>query len=289
MHIAYSRGEFLNMSEEYLSKEEIRKWRSSVEKITLEDYAKRLGKKIQEEKKTNDLADMLYTHFNPHQSMDNYDTVTKLEKIDLTPKTHSTKSKHSLKDEFDDFDNDNFNMDDDVDFKEKLQLEQLNADKPAKKKESVKKETVKEKADKTKEEPETKTDAKTKKDNKTVKEAKDVKAKAVKVKDEKVKPPETKEKPAKPDKKTDKAKKAPKETTVDFSSLNITFVKPLTDREEKVLAYFVEKRGEIVYAKDLADLLELKRDYIYKYIKNLRGKMSTDIIANADNGGFKLE
>ena len=54
------------------------------------------------------------------------------------------------------------------------------------------------------------------------------------------------------------------------------------------MSYFVEKRGEIVYAKDLAELLDLKRDYIYKYIKNLRAKMSTDIIANADNGGFKL-
>ena len=55
------------------------------------------------------------------------------------------------------------------------------------------------------------------------------------------------------------------------------------------MAHFVEKRGEIVYAKDLAELLDLKRDYIYKYIKNLRAKMSTDIIANADNGGFKLD
>ena len=33
---------------------------------------------------------------------------------------------------------------------------------------------------------------------------------------------------------------------------------------------------------------DLKRDYIYKYIKNLRAKMSTDLLANADNGGFKL-
>ena len=35
---------------EYLSKEEIRKWRSSLERITLEEYAARLGKVIQEEK-----------------------------------------------------------------------------------------------------------------------------------------------------------------------------------------------------------------------------------------------
>ena len=35
---------------EYLSKEEIRKWRSSLERITLEEYAARLGKVIEEEK-----------------------------------------------------------------------------------------------------------------------------------------------------------------------------------------------------------------------------------------------
>ena len=82
---------------EYLSKEEIKKWRSSVEKITLEEYAARLGKKLQEEKKTNDLADMLYTRFNPAQTPENYDTVTKLEKIDLTPKTTTTKPKKASK------------------------------------------------------------------------------------------------------------------------------------------------------------------------------------------------
>ena len=92
------------------------------------------------------------------------------------------------------------------------------------------------------------------------------------------------------EKKTAPAKKEKAQSSNDaFAGLNITFQKPLTDREEKVLAYFVEKRGEIVYAKDLAELLDLKRDYIYKYIKNLRAKMSTDIIVNADNGGFKLD
>ncbi len=35
---------------EYLSKEEIKHWRSSLEKITLEEYAARLGKVIEEEK-----------------------------------------------------------------------------------------------------------------------------------------------------------------------------------------------------------------------------------------------
>ena len=38
---------------EYLSKEEIKQWRSSLEKITLEDFAARLGKKVEEKKMYN--------------------------------------------------------------------------------------------------------------------------------------------------------------------------------------------------------------------------------------------
>ena len=44
---------------EYLTKEEIKQWRSSLEKITLEEYAARLGKKIEESKPTNDLVDIV--------------------------------------------------------------------------------------------------------------------------------------------------------------------------------------------------------------------------------------
>ena len=42
---------------EYLSKEEIKQWRSSLERITLEEYAQRLGKVICEEKETHDVID----------------------------------------------------------------------------------------------------------------------------------------------------------------------------------------------------------------------------------------
>ena len=246
---------------EYLTKEEIKKWRSSVEKITLEEYAARLGKKIQESKKTNDLADMLYTHFNPAHSPANYDTVTKLEKIDLTPKLSSAKPKKQASkmiDEFDDFD-----MDDDLMLDETDDMD-IEIEKPApKEKKSEKKAPAKVAEPKEKKEAPKKTVA------------------AV---------VEPKKAPKKEKKSTVAAKKekAPAANS-NFADLNITFNKPLTDREEKVLSHFVEKRGEIVYAKDLAELLDLKRDYIYKYIKNLRAKMSTDIIANADNGGFKLE
>ena len=47
---------------EYLTKEEIKQWRSSLEKITLEEYAARLGKKIEESKPTNDLVDIVMKH-----------------------------------------------------------------------------------------------------------------------------------------------------------------------------------------------------------------------------------
>ena len=47
---------------EYLTKEEIKQWRSSLEKITLEDFAKRLGKEIEEDKHTNDLVDIVMKH-----------------------------------------------------------------------------------------------------------------------------------------------------------------------------------------------------------------------------------
>ena len=38
---------------EYLSKEEVKQWRRSLEKITLEEYAARLGKLIEEDKLKN--------------------------------------------------------------------------------------------------------------------------------------------------------------------------------------------------------------------------------------------
>ena len=272
VNLEYSRCAILDFIEdfsmsEYLSKEEIKKWRSSVEKITLEEYAARLGKKLQEEKKTNDLADMLYTHYNPMQSMDNYDTITKLEKIDLTPKSSTKHKAHSSKNNDDLFDDDAMMLDapDDEMFDDKFDDIVEEKEKKAPKKQLKSEPKAKEKVAEAPKKTETKAE----------------------------KTPAKAEKPKKDDTKKAKAEKAPAKTAKvdaknDFAELNITFKKNLTDREEKVLSYFVEKRGEIVYAKDLAELLDLKRDYIYKYIKNLRAKMSTDLIMNADNGGFKL-
>ena len=70
--------------------------------------------------------------------------------------------------------------------------------------------------------------------------------------------------------------------------VRIVFKKALTDREQKVFDHFVENRGKIVYAKDLAALLDLPRDYVYKYIKNLRAKIDGENLQNADKGGFIL-
>ena len=56
-----------------------------------------------------------------------------------------------------------------------------------------------------------------------------------------------------------------------------------------VFNHFVANKNSIVYAKDLAQLLDLPRDYVYKYIKNLRNKIIGDTLENASNGGYVLK
>mgnify|MGYP001810914368 CR=1 FL=1 len=111
------------------------------------------------------------------------------------------------------------------------------------------------------------------------------------------------EKPAKVEKtkKTEAKKEQPKEKVESeviqkpveaisaSGEITITLKKSLTDREQAVLDYLKQNRGETVFAKDLADLLNLKRDYIYKYIKNLRAKIVEDILHNSGQGGFTLK
>ena len=70
--------------------------------------------------------------------------------------------------------------------------------------------------------------------------------------------------------------------------INIVLKKSLTDREQLVFEYFLNNIGKTVYAKDLAELLELPRDYVYKYIKNLRAKIEGDKLKNVPSGGFIL-
>lgn len=159
---------------QYLSKEEIKQWRSSLEKITLEEYAKKLGKILEEDKKTSDIIDI----------------VMKNEKR-LYTDNQKTNSKQSV-----------------------LKI--------AKKTQDIQKEVY---------------------DSK-------------------------------------------QESMLNIVKSKMTFKKPLTQREDTVFAHFVENKGKIVYAKDLAAILNLPTDYVYKYIKNLRTKISEDILQNAAKGGY---
>ena len=163
---------------EYLSKEEIKQWRSSLEKITLEEYAKRLGKTLKEEKQTRDIVD----------------SVLKNEKFAAS-------------------------------------VSEIKNEKP--------------------------------------------KEQILKIAKKSVVLQESKEKK--------------EEKTKDLTqSLKITFKKPLTQREQAVLEHFIKNKNQIVFAKDLATVLELPTDYVYKYIKNLRTKINEDILQNATKGGYRL-
>ena len=206
---------------EYLSKEEIKQWRSSLEKITLEEYAARLGKKIEEAKPTNDLIDIVLKG-KPVVSNETEWKQTHAERLSSIAERAYEIEKGIAPSPFS---------------IHKIHIDEEPASTKTEKKENkkpVKKSTTK---------------------------------KAVK------KAPKTKE--------TAKA-----ETLRD--EVRIVFKKALTDREQKVFDHFAQNKGKIVYAKDLAALLDLPRDYVYKYIKNLRAKIEGDKLENADKGGFIL-
>ena len=196
---------------EYLSKEEIKQWRSSLEKITLEAYAARLGKVIAEEKNTNDIVDIVlksdsnkvrsYTSDNKESIMGIGDRAFEREKrLSHTP------------------------------FSTQMPVE------------NTAKEKVVEKEVKN--------------------EVKSIVDKILPVEDE------------------------VKDTLRE--EVNIVLKKSLTDREQLVFDYFLNNKNKTVFAKDLATLLDLPRDYVYKYIKNLRAKIEGDRLKNAENGGFIL-
>ena len=199
----------------YLTKEEIRQWRSSLEKITLEEFAARLGKEVEESKPTEDVVDIVMKK--------------------------GTSSNTNVKM------NDGFSQIAERAFERERQIshtpfsigrnELLNKNKPV--------ETVLEK-----------------------------------VEPQKVKPKEVKNvAPTILDK---------VEEITEKKELQITLKRSLTDREQMVFDYFLNNVGKTVYAKDLASLLDLPRDYIYKYIKNLRAKIDGDNLKNVPSGGFML-
>lgn len=193
---------------EYLSKEEIKQWRSSLEKITLEEYAARLGKTIEEEKQTNDLVDIVLKDITAPSStrIDNL-SIPKAEKIDTIAKKAFDREHEIARSPF-----------------------SLAVSEKKSQKNTVKAEKVVAKTD-------------------------NISAESVNsVKEE----------------------------------VNLILNKALTDREQMVFDYFSKNKNQIVYAKDLAKLLDLPRDYVYKYIKNLRTKIEGDKLQNAENGGYVL-
>lgn len=196
---------------EYLSKEEIRQWRSSLERITLEEYAARLGKVIQGEKQTNDIVDKVMT-----RSLNAFEPETY--------NVHAEKLQTIAMKSFE---------------KEK----ELNNSKTEIKKVQPQKESIKNEVLNKKE---------------AAKKIQEISSNVEK-----------------------------KETAKD--SFKFSFKKSLTSREQVIFDYFLENKNSIVYAKDLAKLLDLPRDYVYKYIKNLRTKISDDVLYNSDNGGYVLK
>jgi DNA-binding CsgD family transcriptional regulator len=66
------------------------------------------------------------------------------------------------------------------------------------------------------------------------------------------------------------------------------FRKELSDREKIIYNYFIQKKGKTVSVKELAQILKLPRNYIYKYIKNLREKLDKGNLVNANDGGYIL-
>ncbi len=194
---------------EYLSKEEIKQWRSSLEKITLEEFAARLGKKLEQDKHTNDIVDIVLKG-QPVISNDTEEwSQTRTERLSNIADRAYAREREIAPSPF----------------------------------------------IAPKHEPHNTTAKKT---------------------------PAPKKAAPKPV----KAEKTPAKNLRE--EVRIVFKKNLTDREQKVFDYFAQNSNKIVYAKDLAELLDLPRDYVYKYIKNLRAKIEGDNLKNADKGGFIL-
>lgn len=198
---------------EYLTKEEIKQWRSSLEKITLEEFAKRLGKEIEEDKHTNDLVDIVMKHSST-VTTSRIDSSSSIERISSLSQKSMSREREIAP----------------TSYAPKAEVKPIvKAEKVVEAaKEAVKKETTKAKVQAS------------------------VKAQAV----------------------------------VDNSGYE--FKKPLTEREQMVFNYFLNNKDTVVFAKDLAQLLQIPRDYVYKYIKTLRAKIEGDNLRNAESGGFIL-
>ena len=202
---------------DYLTKEEIKQWRSSLEKITLEEYAARLGKTVEESKSTNDVVDIV-----------------------MSKGTSSTTGSNL---------NDGFSRIAERAFVRERQISHTPF--------SINKKDVVEKSSMS---------------------LSNAQRADINKKIEKVLPKKT------------NADKSIIDTVEETLSKEpqIILKKSLTDREQMVFDYLLNNIGKTVYAKDLAKLLNLPRDYVYKYIKNLRAKIEGDKLRNVPSGGFVL-
>ncbi|MBO7672963.1 hypothetical protein J6S88_06095 [bacterium] len=224
---------------EYLSKEEIKQWRSSLEKITLEEFAARLGKSIEPPKSTHDIADIVLKG-KPVSDMDKSYSL-RAEKLSTIAQRAMEREQEILT----------------TPFSMKNIIKDLDATS----------ETPKSKSDSKKE---VKNSSSSKKSSETsVKKSEKKSSKSVSSKvseTEEVKMPSSLR-----------------------EEVHFVFKKVLTEREQRVFDYFLSHKGEIVYAKDLATLLNLPKDYVYKYIKNIRSKVDGAELQNAEQGGFLLK
>jgi len=218
----------------YLTKEEIRQWRSSLEKITLEEFAARLGKTVEEKKPTNDVIDIVMSKGTSSNSNNNIsDSFSAIAERAFARERQLSHTPFSINKK---------NMRPAENIHEESETVQN--------KDSIK-DMVNKALGKT-----------VSKNQKNVKETVTTHNEETLL--EKV------------------------EEYSSHSDINVVLNKSLTDREQMVFEYFLSNIGKTVYAKDLAELLELPRDYVYKYIKNLRAKIEGDKLKNVPSGGFIL-
>ena len=197
----------------YLTKEEIRQWRGSLEKITLEEFAARLGKEVEESKPTNDVVDIVMSKgTSTNTSTTNHESFSKIAERAFERERQLSHTPFS------------------------------------------------------------------------------VRKREVKVQKEEIAKPEPKKQEVKPvsNKKKETVLDKVEEVATTKKEVQIVLKKSLTDREQMVFEYFLNNVGKTVFAKDLATLLDLPRDYVYKYIKNLRNKIEGDKLKNVPSGGFVL-
>ncbi len=195
----------------YLTKEEIRQWRGSLEKITLEEFAARLGKEVEESKPTNDVVDIVMSKgTSTSTSTTNHESFSKIAERAFERERQLSHTPFS------------------------------------------------------------------------------VRKKEMKAQKEEIVKPEPKKQEVKPISKKETVLDKVEEVATIKNDVQIVLKKSLTDREQMVFEYFLNNVGKTVFAKDLATLLDLPRDYVYKYIKNLRNKIEGDKLKNVPSGGFVL-